>query len=66
MSNEKVAALENFTETGSAHSCPFCRARMISEVSPGDTLNLVKGQCAGCSATVSATPSPVGGEFWSM
>jgi hypothetical protein len=63
MSNEKVAALENFAETGSAHSCPFCRARMISEVSPGDTLNLVKGPCAGCSATVSATPSPVGGEF---
>jgi hypothetical protein len=36
---------------------------MISEVSPSERLYLLKGPCAGCMATVSATPSPVGGEF---
>jgi hypothetical protein len=61
--DEQVAALEKFTETGSAHGCPFCQARTISEVSPGDRLYLTKGPCAGRPVAVSATPSPVGGEF---
>jgi hypothetical protein len=61
--DEQVAALEQFTEIGSAYGCPFCEARMISEVSPGDRLNLTKGPCAGCRATVSGTPDAMGDEF---
>ncbi|MDQ6866857.1 MAG: hypothetical protein M3178_00030 [Pseudomonadota bacterium] len=61
--DQKAAALQKFTETGADHNCPFCRGRMISNTSPGDRIFFLNGVLAGYSATVSALPSPIEGEF---
>jgi hypothetical protein len=61
--DQKAAALQKFTEAGANHNCPFCQGRMISETLPGERLLFLKGTRAGHSATVSAHPSPIKGEF---
>jgi hypothetical protein len=61
--DQKAAALQKFTEAGAGHNCPFCQGRMISETLLGERLLFLKGTRAGHSATVSAHPSPIEGEF---
>jgi hypothetical protein len=61
--DQKEAALQKFTEAGADHNCPFCQARMVPKRLPGDRILFLKGRRAGYSATVSARPSPIEGEF---
>jgi hypothetical protein len=61
--DQKAAALQKFTEAGAAQNCPFCKGRMISETSPGDRIFFLNGTAAGYTATVTALPSSIEGEF---
>lgn len=47
-------ALVQATETGSRSNCPFCRGRMITSVSVGDRVILLRGADTGKEATVTA------------
>jgi hypothetical protein len=61
--DRKAVALRKFTEAGADQNCPFCQGRKISEILPGERLLFLKGTRAGHSATVSAYPNPIEGEF---
>ncbi len=61
--DQKVAALQKFTEAGAAHDCPFCQGRMITETFSGERILFLNGMRAGHSGTVSPDTSPIEGEF---
>ena len=58
-----VRALVRFTETGAKAGCPFCKGRMIADVSPGERLIILKGMNVGREATVSKEPGLSSDEF---
>jgi hypothetical protein len=56
-------ALVRFTEKGAKAGCPFCKGRMISKVSSGDRILILKGMYAGLEATVCNERGFDGDEF---